>query len=122
MASIGGVDLGDIQSENQTKDSNLFQSPIPTLDSDEALLLDLFGMSRTINIEGIYQGTIAQQATFISNIDNIASGSQSGSTFVSSQTSTPNKTVYIQSWSWTVNAADTSKLNYSMILVEGATS
>jgi len=96
--------------------------PIPTADSSSAFLLDLFGMSRNITIVGIFQGTLAQQNTFITDIEGIADGSQTGSTFVSSHTSFANKTVYIQSFSWTVNKANPGYVNYSLTLVEGATS
>ncbi len=120
MASIGGIDLGSVQSERQTKSGQLFQQPIPTQDSDQAILLDIFGMSRNININGIFVGTLSAQNTFIQAIEGIMDGSQSGSVFVSSQTSTPNITsVILDNFEWTVNKADVSKIDYSLTLIQG---
>jgi len=121
MASVGGIDLGTVISEKQTKTASLFQQPLPMQDSNQSILLDIFGMGRTIQITGVYVGTLEEQNTFIQAIEGIASGNQTGSTFVSSQTSTPNKNVFINDFEWTVNKADVSKIEYSLTLVEGAT-
>lgn len=122
MASLGGTNLGDVQSESQSKDANLFQMPIPTQDSSSAFLLDIFGMSRTITLEGIFRGTLAEQDTFIDAIETIAAGNQTGSTFVSSHTATANKTVYVQNFNWTVDSANTNYVTYSLTMIEGASS
>ncbi len=52
MATLNGTDLGNIQTENQNKDSSLFNQPVPGTDSDISILLDLFGVIRTVRIEG----------------------------------------------------------------------
>ena len=44
--------LGTIKSENVTKDAQLFQMPIPLSDSTSAIVLDLFGVNKTIRIDG----------------------------------------------------------------------
>jgi len=78
-------------------------------------------MGRTITLNGLFTGTKAQQRTFIAAIDTIADGAQSGSTFVSSLITSPaSRTVFIQSWDWKVNMANESKIEYFLILVEGA--
>ena len=78
-------------------------------------------MSRTITVSGIFTGTQAQQRTFIAAIDTLASGTQTGSAFVSDLITSPaSRTVFIQSWNWTVNLADVSKIDYVLTLVEGA--
>jgi len=127
MASINGntgggvIDLGDIQSENHSKDSNLFNMPIPRNDSTSAVLLDLFGTSRTITVNGIFPGTPAEQQTFIAAIESIISGTQSSSTFVSSLIESPaSYNVFIQRFSWDVGKADTGKISYTLTLLEGA--
>jgi hypothetical protein len=120
MASIGGIDLGEIQSERQTKNAQLFQMPLPLSDSDETVLYDYFGMQRTIEISGIFTGTNAEHVSFINSIEAIMNGQQSGSTFVSSKTSISNTTVYLNYFEWSVNAADVSKINYSLSMIEGA--
>ena len=118
MATLGGYDLGDIQSEEQVKDSGLFQTPLPRSDSDSAILIDSFGVFRTITITGIYKGTVAEQNTFISNIEGITDGQQSGSTFVSSMT-TDTKTVLVQNFRWVKNAGSVNKLDYTLTLLQG---
>lgn len=120
MATIGGVDLGTVQSERQAKIGQLFQQPIPTQDSDAAILLDIFGMSRSITLSGVLNGTLSDQNTFIQAIESIMNGEQIGSTFVSSQTSTPNKLVFIDSFEWTVEEANSAYISYSITLIEGA--
>ena len=68
MTSVGGVDLGKITNESSTKSSTLFNTPLPFSDSDEALIMDLFGMSRTITVTGYKTGTVADLRTFVTNI------------------------------------------------------
>lgn len=119
MASIAEIDLGDIQSESQNKDASLFQMPLPLSDSNETLLLDLFGMMRTITVEGIITGTNSTHVTFIDNIESIMDGDQSVSVFISSKTGFANKNVYLNNFSWRVEEADVSKINYSLSMIEG---
>ena len=118
-ASIGGIDLGEIQSERQNKNGNLFQTPMPLLDSNEAVLFDIFGMMRTINIDGIFIGTDEQHVAFINAIESMMGGNQSGSTFISSKTGFENKNVYLNNFDWKVDAADVSKIHYSLSMIEG---
>ena len=118
MASIGGIDLGDIQNEDQVKDSGLFQTPLPRQDSDGAILSDLFGVFRTVTIQGTITGTKTVQNTFITNIETITNGTQSGSTFVSSIRA-DNITVLIQSFRWVKRAAVETKLEYTLTLLQG---
>jgi len=124
MASINGnqgggvIDLGIISSENQSKDSGLFQSPLPRRDSPNALLLDVFGTFRTITIQGVKNGTITEQRTFITAIESICNGNQVSSDFVSSIT-TDTKNVFIQTFSWGVVEATTEYIRYTLTLLEG---
>jgi len=117
MATLGGIDLGDIQSEDQSKDSGLFQTPLPAADSDSAILIDIFGVFRTITVTGVITGVLATQTTFISSIEGIVNGSQSGSTFVS--TTGNSYSVMVQNFSWTKAAADENKLSYTLTLFQG---
>jgi hypothetical protein len=119
MATLNAQSLGQVQSETQTKDSGLLQFPMPGQNSNDAFLLDLFGVIRTIAVEGIFTGTLAQQNTFITAIEGIENGAQSPVSFVSSQTSTANKNVLIQNFSWTVSKANPGYVSYSLTLIEG---
>ena len=120
MASIGGVNLGDVQSERQNKFASLFQQNLPRRDSAYAILLDIFGVGRTITVQGIITGLDATHVSFINSIETIIAGAQNGSTFVSSKTGISNKTVFVDSFDWSVNKADVSKIGYTLTLKEGA--
>ena len=117
-ATISGKSLGTVKSENSTKSSNLFNQPIPFSDSDAALIMDLMGTSRIITVTGVKTGTIAQLRTFITDIEALQNGSQSGLTFVSSWTNV-NKTVLIQDFTHDKGEADENKVNYTLSLLEG---
>lgn len=118
MTSIGAADLGDVSSESSVKSSNLFNFPMPLSDSDAALLMDLFGASRTITVEGVKTGVVADLRTFVEAVETIQNGEQSGSTFVSSWTNS-NKTVLIQDFTHTKIKANESEVGYTLTLVEG---
>jgi len=120
MATLNGTDLGDIQSERQNKFASLFQQNLPRRDSDVAILLDIFGVGRTITVSGIYTGTDSAQVTFIEAIEALIAGTQSGVTYVSSKTGFSNKTVFIDSFDWRVDKADVRKIHYTLVLKEGA--
>ena len=119
MATIGGKSLGTIKSESSTKSSNLFNMPMPFSDSDEALIMDLMGVSRTITISGSKTGVIADLRTFITDIEGLQDGDQSALTFVSSWTNV-NKTVLIQDFTHDKINADESKVDYNLVLIEGS--
>ena len=118
-ATIGGKSLGDVSSESSTKNSNLFSTPIPFSDSDEALLMDLFGTTRQINVSGKFSGAVAALRTFITDIEGLQNGEQSALTFVSSWTGV-NKQVLIQDFTWDKLEADESKVSYNLTLMEGS--
>lgn len=118
-ASIGGQSLGDVKIESSTKSSNLFNFPMPLSDSDKTILMDLFGVSRTITVEGVKTGTVSELRTFVNDIENLQDGKQSTLTFVSSWTNS-NKQVLIQDFTHTKAEADESKVGYSLTLVEGS--
>ena len=117
-ATIGGVSLGIVNSESQTKSSGLFNQPLPFSDSDASLIMDLLGTSRTITISGVKTGTIADLRTFVTNIEAIQNGQQSGSTFVSSWTNV-NKTCLIQEFTHDKVEADENRVTYTLSLIEG---
>ncbi len=121
MASIAGNDLGNIQSERQTKDSGLFEFPLPTSDADATFILDLFGVTRRITIEGIKNGTTAELETFIEAIEAIVNGNQSLSAFVSSLIVSPSSiNVLIRTFTWSYSIGPTRRLTYTLELVQGS--
>lgn len=118
MVTLDAIDLGTVTEERQSKSSNLFNFPLPLSDSDEALLLDIFGTSRTISISGKFVGTQSEIATFVGQIESIQDGEQSGSAYVGSLITTP-KEVLIQTFDWTWSSGSVNQVDYSLSLLEG---
>lgn len=118
MVTLGGIDLGVVKNESQSKDSSLFNQPMPRSDSDEAILMDLFGTSRTVTIDGVKTGTLSELRTFVNAIEGIQSGTQTGSTFSGGFKST-NITVLIQNFTWNYAEGDVSRISYTLTLVQG---
>lgn len=120
MVSIAGIDLGNVQSERQIKSTNLFIQALVASDSSAAVILDLFGTVRRINVNGIKSGSATVINTFITAIEAIANGSQTSSTFVSSLSTFTNKTVFVEDFSWEYVGGDPNKIRYTLSMVEGA--
>jgi len=119
MATLGGIDLGILDSEDQTKDSNLFNQPLPYSDSDDSLLMDLFGTGRSIVLSGVKKSTSRSDLqTFVADIESIQNGQQTGSTYIG-ELITASKTVLIQSFNWRWVAGDVQRVHYTITLLEG---
>lgn len=120
MATLDLIDLGKIQTESQTKSSQLFNQPLPGSDSDEAILLDIFGVSKTVTIDGIITGNQTVLRTFITSIESIQNGSQEGSDFVSTLVISPASIkVLIENFSWNYSKGTVNSLDYSLELKQG---
>ena len=118
MSSIGGKDLGVVQNESQTKSSGLFNQPLPLSDSDEALLLDIFGTTKVITVTGIKTGEVADLRTFVTDIEGLMNGDQASLVFISSWTNVP-KNVLIQDFTHDKVKGGESEISYTLILNEG---
>ena len=115
---LTAVGVGTIISEDSTKDAQLFQTPIPASDSDAAILLDLFGVVRTINIKGVYTAADGTISTFVQALDALVSGSQVAQTFTSDKSGTT-YTGYVTTVTWSSEEGGVSKVDYNINLVEG---
>lgn len=120
MATLDGTDLGNVQKETQTKDSSLFNMPLPGSDSSTSILLDLFGVLRTISLDGIKSGSASAINTFITTMEALIAGGQLGVTFVSSLSTFANKTVFVKNFNWDYVKGDPNKISYTLELIEGA--
>ena len=120
MATIAGVDLGKIQREGQGKDSGLFEMPLPASDSDDTFLLDLFGATKRMTLDGVFTGTKSEINTFIVAIEGIVDGDQATSTFVSSLSTYANKTVLIKNFNWNWVGGQPNLITYTLELIEGS--
>jgi len=119
MVTFDGITLPNIRSEENGKTANLFTQPIPTSDSDQTFVLDLFGVTRTIQLTGSAKDTVANIQSFINTIEALINGSQTGKNFVSSIHSV-NKTCQINSFRYTYVEGTVELLNYTMELIESS--
>jgi len=118
--TLGGSSLGTVTKEDSTKDAQLFQMPMPLSDSTQAIMLDLFGVSRTISISGVYTTADGTISTFITWLDGLVNGTQSSIVYHSDK-SGANYNVLIMNARWSSEEGAVSKVNYDITLVEGAT-
>lgn len=112
------IDLGTINSEEHSKTAQLFTQPMPMSDSNETILMDLFGLTRTITVQGTYTGTKSELRSFISNIEGIHDGEQNGSRFTSKITG-DTYDVAIEEFSYSWSQGETQSLSYTLRLKEG---
>jgi len=120
-ATIGTKSLGDVQSEESTKSSGLFDMPMPLQDSDKTLIMDLMGTTRTITVNGSFTGTTSELRTFIGDIETLQNGEQTALTFVSSwYTGYSETTFLIQGFTHTKDSADENRVKYTLTLLEGS--
>lgn len=115
--------LGTVNKEDSTKDSGLFQQPLPASASSNAILLDIFGASRTISISGVFVGSAAEIADFIDNgvnsgLDRLVSGAQSNRVFHSDK-SGRDYNVRVSSVTWTSEEGAVSKVDFTINMTEG---
>ena len=126
MTTLGSVDIGQVKSEKSTKDAQLFQQPMPGSDSTDAILLDIFGVLRTITIEGVYTSADATRTgvsipNFIKNLDAIVNGNQSPISYQSVKASTETAwNVLVNSVEWHGDEADVNEVAYTLTLFEGS--
>lgn len=118
-STLGGTDLGYVATEDNGKNANLFVQAIPITDSDRALVLDLFGVTRTINISGVVTGSTATLQAFITAMEAKIAANQSAITFVSSIHAS-SKSVRINNFRFTYGAGTPNILTYTLELIEGS--
>ena len=119
MATLNSIDLGDIQNENQNKSAGLFNTPLPYSDSDESLIADLFGASKSVTISGIFVGANKTQvASFVESIESLNNGQQSGVTFQGDLLSS-GITVLIDNFDWNYQKANVNSVEYTLTLKQG---
>ena len=116
----GMTSLGTVNKEDSTKDAGLFQQPLPASNSNQAIMLDIFGASRTITISGVFTGTTAQISAFIVELDALVSGTQSVKVYHSDK-SGADYNVLVSSVTWTAEEGAVSKVDYTINLTEGST-
>jgi hypothetical protein len=121
--TLGTVTFTTIKKEKSRKDSQLFSTPLPGSDSDETIVLDLFGANRTIDLEGTYVGTAAEIKTFIDAFDGLITGDTTAAIIYHTDTSNGhdgagNYHVYVQTTEWEFEDGVPGKINFTASLIE----
>lgn len=111
--------MGTVTHESSTKDAQLFQQPLPMSDSSQAIILDLFGTSRTMTVSGIFTGTGGDIQAFIGQLDTLANGSQVAKTYHSDKTGVDYK-VLVNTVEWSSEGGDVNKVNYTLNLIQSS--
>lgn len=119
--TLNGVDLGKVSSIQVEKSEDIMIVSAPTDDSDDAILAEITGATKSITVKGKLIGTnITALKTAIDNIQNLVDGDQStGYSFVSGITGTLN--VMVVSFTYVYDNESRTISEYSLNLLEGTT-
>jgi hypothetical protein len=117
----GLAGMGTVTDEEHTKDSGLFQMPMPASGSSSQILIDIFGTTRNIVIKGTFasgDSGYANVAAFIVALDALQNGAQTSKSFVSDKSGVT-YTVLVTSAIWTSEPGAVNQVNYTINMVEG---
>lgn len=123
--SLGSFELGTVTSEKVDVNAQLFEQPIPQSSANNTILLDLFGVIKTVRLSGVFiNGTNGYSlATFVNQFVDDSSGAirgnQSAIVYASSVFSSSIH-VRIQNFSYTFEAGDPTRVTYDLLLEECA--
>lgn len=117
MATLNGQNLGTIRDEAHSKNAQLFQQPMPQTPSTDAVVLDLFGASRNIVIQGVWSISNGTISTFISWLDGLVNGTQARVDYVSDKTGVTYH-VFVDSTRWSARAGDINEIEYEIQMIE----
>ena len=119
VPTLGGESLGKVETISPEKFQDIFQVSTPTHDSDQTVLEELSGATRTITVKGIMTGSsVADLKTNLDAINDLIDGDQGGTVaFVSDITGTVN--VVIAAFSFMFTTATRVTADYTLELIEG---
>ena len=128
MASItaGLTNMGTVTSEESTKDAGLFSQAMPGADSNDTILLDMFGASRQMVIKGKFvigdtgYAAIGGVNGFIAALDALISGAQTSRVYNSDKTGL-NYTGLVSSVTWSASEGDVNSVDYTIVFMQGST-
>lgn len=117
MATLDGVDLGNVERIIRNKNTNLI--PFSLIDGQK--VAKLLGIERTLNVIGSYTGTTSDIQSFIDDIEGRADGSTFTSiVFRSDETdrSGSGLDVFIQEFQWEWEGVPSNRINWQLNLLE----
>lgn len=126
---LGGLYIGVVQSEEVTKDAQLFQMPMPMQDSNKAIVMDLFGAAKTITIKGTYTSDIIQHLViFVNQLHSYCNGKQNAILYQSGFYYDINGSVitypkvFVTSVAWNYESGSPNTLSYTIVMQEAYSS
>ena len=117
--TLAGTTLPNLKKLGSTKDAQLFHQPLPGSDSSSAIILDLFGCTRTLTLSGKKVDTEANCATFISWLDGLLTGSQSP-VVLHVDISNLDYNVLISSIGWDYSEGEVGIVEYTISVIEAS--
>jgi len=127
LQATGNTTYGSPQIQNfkVSKEAGMTTIPIPTKDSDNVIGLDIKGTTRSLIINGIVTGTLAQLKEFIGDLEDKVYGKQfsntnKGHTLTVELAKTGVTTYYviIRSFSYEWDAGVPSKISYTLDMLQ----
>lgn len=115
----GLTSMGTVTSEEITKNAGLFKMPIPMGNSNDNIILDLFGASMSIVVQGKYCASDGTIATFISQLEALTINQTSTKAYHSDKANA-NYNCYVDTVSWNSIEAGVNYVEYTINLSNGA--
>lgn len=117
-ATLDGNILENLENLSDSKEGNIIQLPIPTLDDSSTELFDLLGATTIITVSGYFQGdTIAAVKAKVDIIKNILDGDQSSTVeFISDPTGSIDVMIGSAMFDWDVPGF---RCSYTIKLLKG---
>ena len=119
-ATLGGVNLDNIQSITQSKSGNIMPITIPMADSNETEVFDLGGNLEVVELDGFYTSdSVANTKTKVDALMALFDGSQDTAiSLITDQTGTLSVKIAELSISWSIGDTPTSVVaNYGLKLL-----
>ena len=123
--SLGTFELGNVNEEDPDIEAQLFTQPMPGSNSASEIILDLFGVEKTIKINGDFiDGTGGKSIKqFCDQFVNAINGNQPSSGYAyQSLMVTSSIQVYLQSFLPKYASGDPTRVSYTLTLLEGKSS
>jgi len=121
---LGGVSLGQVQSEQVKADNGVVEFPVPNGTPDKVELVAVLGAIKRISITGVITGTVVQLQNFVSSLEGwVIAGGQipTATLYYQSDLISPSGTMSVRvehaDYAWELGAP--TKLNYSIDMVQG---
>ena len=116
---LGGVTLTDVESIREDKNANILPLTMPGSDSEETEVFDMLGVTRMIDIQGMFAGTGAEIQTSIDAIEALITGLQIPITYTDQNGTSITVMIMAISTSWNLPG---SSCNYGIKLIQGTNS